>query len=157
MATFADARLGPSRKTRTQQGRAANLYAITPLPLVPYGPFGQDVGSVAKRPPVQRPLARQRVVLSHQVIAYYGRIRVSRALPPIYAFIQRIFPCQSYPGPSREVPQFTLPVFPSVPSSIPRLTGKVLLTVSSLPALAFASFTMARHPNIPRHPVPRGA
>ena len=109
-----------------------------------------------RTPPVQRPLARQRVVLSHQVIAYYGRIRVSRALPPIYVFIQRIFPCQSYPGSSREVPQFTLLVFPSVPTSIPRWTGKVLLTVSSLPALAFTSLAMFRHPNIPRNPIQRG-
>jgi len=55
-------------------------------------------GSVARTPPVQRPLARQRVVVSHRVIAYYGRIRVSQELPPIYVFIQRIFPFQSYPG-----------------------------------------------------------
>ena len=32
----------------------------------------------------------------------------------------------------------------------------MLLTVSSLPALAFASFAMSRHPNIPRNPVRRG-
>src|SRR5579863_7522953 len=114
------------------------------------------VGSVARTPPVQRPLARQRVVLSHQVIAYYGRMRVSRALPPIYVFIQRICPCQSHPGSSREVPQFTLLVFPSVPTSIPRWTRKVLLTVSSLPALAFTSLAMFRHPNIPRNPIQRG-
>src|SRR5579863_6935279 len=107
------------------------------------------VGSVARTPPVQRPLARQRVVLSHQVIAYYGRMRVSRALPPIYGFIQRICPCQSHPGSSREVPQFTLLIFPSVPSSIPRWIGKVHLTVSSPPALTFASFSMSRHPKYP--------
>jgi hypothetical protein len=59
-------------------------------------------------------------------------------------------------GSSREVPRFTLPVFPSVPTSIPRWTGKVLLTVSSLPALAFTSLAMFRHPNIPRNPIQRG-
>ena len=34
--------------------------------------------------PVQRPLARQWVLLSHRVIAYYGLIRNSRSLPPAY-------------------------------------------------------------------------
>ena len=34
--------------------------------------------------PVQRPLARQRVMLSRRVIAYYGLIRNSRPLPSIY-------------------------------------------------------------------------
>ena len=36
--------------------------------------------------------------MSRRVVAYYGRIRVSHELPPIYGFIQRISPFQSYPG-----------------------------------------------------------
>ena len=70
--------------------------------------------------------------------------------------MQPAFALRSALGWVREGPQFTLPVFPSVPSSIPRWTGKVLLTVSSLPALAFTSLAMLRHPNIPRNPIRRG-
>ena len=35
---------------------------------------------------IQRPLARQRVMLSRRVIAYYGLIRVSESLPATYEF-----------------------------------------------------------------------
>ena len=35
---------------------------------------------------VQRPLARQRVILSHRVFAYYGLMSPSRHLPPAYLF-----------------------------------------------------------------------
>ena len=35
---------------------------------------------------VQRPLARQRVMLSRRVIAYYGLIRPSESLPATYGF-----------------------------------------------------------------------
>src|SRR4030043_45379 len=35
---------------------------------------------------VQRPLARQRVMLSHRVFAYYGLMSPSRYLPPAYLF-----------------------------------------------------------------------
>ena len=36
--------------------------------------------------PVQRPLARRRVILSRRVIAYYGLIRASGPLPPVFLF-----------------------------------------------------------------------
>ena len=53
--------------------------------------------------PSRGPLARQRVLLSRQVNAYYDLIRDSRPLPPTY-----VFAVGSSLG--REVPQFTLPV-----------------------------------------------
>ncbi len=62
------------------------LYAVPVRPLRPCSHCWQFSGSSAIAPPVQRPLARQRVMLSHQVIAYYGLIRVSGLLPPTYAF-----------------------------------------------------------------------
>ena len=37
-------------------------------------------------PSIQRPLARQRVMLSRRVIAYYGLIRPSESLPATYGF-----------------------------------------------------------------------
>ena len=45
--------------------------------------------------PVQRPLARQRVIVSRRVIAYYGLIRASRSLRPIWAsgLFGRSLPC----------------------------------------------------------------
>ena len=36
--------------------------------------------------PIQRPLAGRRVMLSRQVIAYYGLIRDSESLPATYEF-----------------------------------------------------------------------
>ena len=36
--------------------------------------------------PIQRPLARRRVMLSRQVLAYYGLMSPSRYLPPAYLF-----------------------------------------------------------------------
>ena len=46
---------------------------------------GMVCGSSVTAPPVQRPLTRQRVMLSRQVNAYYGLIRDSGLLPPTYA------------------------------------------------------------------------
>ena len=42
--------------------------------------------------PVQRPLARQGVMLSPRVVAYYGLIRTSRGLPSTYGFVDRSLP-----------------------------------------------------------------
>ena len=67
-------------------------------------------GSSITAPPVQRPLARQRVMLSHRVIAYYGLIRDSGFHTPTYALSGALCgPTTSHRKP--EVPQFTLHVF----------------------------------------------
>jgi hypothetical protein len=50
--------------------------------------------------PVQRPLARQRVVLSRRVVAYYGLIRGSRPLPSAYDLRRRVFASRPRPGDS---------------------------------------------------------
>ncbi len=50
--------------------------------------------------PVQRPLARQQVVLSRRVVAYYGLIRGSRPLPPTYILRRRVFASRPRPGDS---------------------------------------------------------
>ena len=49
-------------------------------------------------------------------------------------------------GWSREAPQFAPRVALSVPSSVPRRTGRLHLAVASPPALAFAISASARHP-----------
>jgi hypothetical protein len=50
--------------------------------------------------PVQRPLARWRVMLSRRVNAYYGLIRGSRPLPPTYALRRPVFASRPRPGDS---------------------------------------------------------
>ena len=82
------------------------------------------------------------------VVAYYGRIRVSRNFRRLICIRTADLLPSVRPGLFREVPQFTLHVFLSVPSSIPRWIEKVHLTVSSLPTLAFARIAMSQHPKI---------
>ena len=50
--------------------------------------------------PVQRPLARQRVMLSRRVVAYYGLIRGSRSLPSTYGFRRWVFALRPRSGDS---------------------------------------------------------
>jgi len=73
------------------------LARLCPLAL-PLCGGGRGIGEQ----PVQRPLARQRVVLSRRVVAYYGLIRGSGPLSPTYAcsFRQRVFASRPRPGAS---------------------------------------------------------
>ena len=83
---------------RLQTGRQSRLFAFSaragtliaaPKPPGRRKPFPpHNVGAVLHHGgmPVQRPLARHRVVLSRQVIAYYGLIRGSGLLPAAYSF-----------------------------------------------------------------------
>jgi hypothetical protein len=80
-------------------GQPGSLYAVN-------GPVGLRLLSArtvsgwretAPDPAVQRPLARRRVILSRQVMAYYGLIRASRSLSPSYVLRRRVFACR--PGP----------------------------------------------------------
>ena len=91
---------------------------------------------------VQRPLARQRVVLSRQLKRYYGLIRASDALRPAYVFTGRSLPL----GRTPEGPQFKLRVCASVPFPVPRRI-RWPSTVVLPPVLAFARFAGARHPH----------
>jgi hypothetical protein len=97
--------------------------------------------------PVQRPLARLRVMLSRWVIAYYGLIRHSRPLRSIYELLRTAFALRSCLGWRRELPQFTLRDCPCVPPSVPRWTRRLLVVVASPPVLAFAQLAGARRPH----------
>ena len=85
------------------------LYRTPFLPhCVGYGP------ALSKALRVQRPLARRRVVVSRQVVAYYGLIRASASHPTAYG---------SSPAEhlrATEGPNFYLLVLVSVPSTLPR-------------------------------------
>ena len=130
------------------------LYAVPVRPSDPIAIAGILSGSsVVTAPPVQRSLARQRVLLSHRVIAYYGLIRDSNLLPLIYYLIQRVSVAQLLPTGRPEVPQFTLRVFTHLPHSVPRQTVRLLLTVTSSHILASAIFVLARHLLYPQNPV----
>jgi hypothetical protein len=100
--------------------------------------------------PVQRPLARRRVMLSRRVAAYYGLIRRSRTLRSIYGLIRTVLARRSCLGWLRELPQFTLRDCPCVPPSVPRWTGRLPVVVASPPVLAFAQLAQARRPR-PAH------
>lgn len=103
-----------------------------------------------KSNPVQRPLARPWVVLSHRVNAYYGLIRNSRPLPSIYGLIRwdtALRPCM---GLDREAPQFAPHIHSPVPPSVPRWTERLHPAVASSLMLAFTLFAQVRHPQF--HP-----
>ena len=56
--------------------------------------------AVPRDRPVQRPLARQRVMLSRRVVAYYGLIRGSGPLRPTCGFRRPVFASRPRPGDS---------------------------------------------------------
>ncbi len=143
---------GSPRRPSSSSARSY-LYAVPVRPSDPIAIAGSLSGSSVTAPPVQRPLARQRVMLSHRVIAYYGLIRDSGLLPLIYYLIQRVSVAQLLPTGRPELPQFTLRVFTHVPHSVPRQTVRLLVTVASSHILASAIFALARHPLFPQNPV----
>ena len=70
--------------------------------------------------PVQRALAPQRVMLSHQIIAYYSLMRASRPLPPVYGLSSRSLPYGLVWAGNEKVPNLSRSSVPIVPSSVPR-------------------------------------
>ena len=73
--------------------------------------------------PVQRSLAPQRVMLSHQIIAYYDLIRASLPLPPVYVLSSGSLPLGLLRAGKEKVPNLSCLSFPIVPSSVPRRLG----------------------------------
>ncbi len=70
--------------------------------------------------PVQRSLAPQRDRLSHRLITYYGLIRASLPLPPVYALSSGSLPIGRLRAGDEKVPNLSCLFFPIVPSSEPR-------------------------------------
>ncbi len=122
-----------------------NLYTVkVPAPF-PCGPSRACLtGTVCQDYPVQRPLARLRVMLSRRVIAYYGLIRDSRPSRRLIFFVQRVFALRPRMGWYRELPQFNPHICSTVPSAVPRRFERLHATVPSPLALAFASSAQAR-------------
>jgi len=130
-----------------------DLYGATVITLFSYGLCGMIYGGDCSDYPVQRPLARLWVMLSHGVLAYYGLIRDSRPSRCLIFFVQQVFALWPHFGWRREVPQFTLPIFSIVPPSVPRRSEQMHSTVTSLSTLAFALSARARL----THPIPAGS
>src|SRR2546427_130710 len=80
----------PSPTTRALSARPASAPGsptYTPSPTLhrtPVAQRGNNIGAPSQDAPVQRPLARQRVMLSRRVLAYYGLMGASQSRPPIY-------------------------------------------------------------------------
>jgi hypothetical protein len=77
-------KLDCSAATFTYPIPAATLYAANRPPPYPCVPCGQVVGAVSQDVPVQRPFALCAVLLSAQILRYYGLICASPGFPPIY-------------------------------------------------------------------------
>jgi hypothetical protein len=92
-------------------------------------------------------LARQKVMLSSRVIAYYGLIRNSR--PPFHQlmdYMMDLCPTALYGLVSRGSPICSAYLFPTVPSPVPRRSGWLPSAIPSPPVLAFATSAQARQP-----------
>ena len=121
------------------QYRAIKLRRRAQAQAVPYTPFMDN--------PVQRPLAHQRVMLSPQVIAYYGLIRNSQPLPSIYGLYDGSLPYGLVWAGIERLPNLLRVSLPSVPPSVPRRTRWLHMVVSSPSVVAFAISAQARHPH----------
>ncbi len=105
-----------------------------------------DLPSVRESNPVQRPLARQWVMLSHRVIAYYGLIRNSRPLPSIYELYDGSLPYGLVWAGIERLPNLLHVSLSTVPPSVPRRAGRLPMAVPSPSVIAFAESAPARHP-----------
>jgi hypothetical protein len=104
------------------------LYAATALATLDRGPYGLPlaepfgpIGAIAsdRGTSVQRPLARQRVMLSRRVLAYYGLIRASGSAAAVA--VHRLFtPEQLLWAAEPEGPHFTPLDYPAMPPPLPR-------------------------------------
>ena len=116
----------------------------------------EDLPSMRKNHPVQRPLAHQRVMLSHQVIAYYGLIRNSRPLPLIYELYSGSLPYGLVWAGTERLPNLLRMSVSTVPPSVPRRARRLLSVVPSPSVLAFTISAQVRHPQHPARRFSRG-
>ena len=96
--------------------------------------------------PVQRPLARRRVIVSRQVIAYYGLIRGSGLLPAAYGFPFRS-PGLCFTAKAQRFPNLSGVSF--CPCRLPYHGGRMASDCCSSIRSAFALFGWARRPRVP--------
>ena len=149
---FSPVRLQTGRRVRPSASHA--LYALLARVFCPVASSEACMtGPSDHWPPVQRPFARRRVMLSRPLNRYYGLICASRSSGRFMYYYARSLPN----GVGREGPHFPLRVCVNVPPSVPRRTGQVHLAVASLPVQAFAISAVARHPQTRTRRFPCGS
>jgi len=103
------------------RARHPALYAVARPPLVPpVALAGMQSEARSQGVPVQRPLARRRVLLSHQVVAYYGLICASRPPRHFMNYGDESLPDGLLWAGTERVPIFLCLSVLFVPSSVPR-------------------------------------
>ena len=140
---FSPVRLQTGRQVRPSASHA--LYALQATaahPMAPKGRCASWVGRLSSGPPVQRPFARQRVVLSRSLKRYYGLICASRSLPPIYCLRRRVFACRPAP---RGSPLYSTCVCQRAAFRTP--ADRAALAVPAPPIQAFVEFVTTQHPH----------
>jgi len=125
--------------TRTYIQSQSTFFSSVALP----GKFSEDR---LMDHPVQRPLAPRPVMLSGQILAYYGLIRNSQSTPSTYGLYDGSLPYGLVWAGIERLPNLLCISFLIVPPLVPRWTKKVPLTVASPLVLAFAISAQARHP-----------
>ena len=114
-------------RRRLIRGQKSVCPSLTFSPVWGQSPHCVGVGETASRTlPIQRPLARQRVVLSRRVVAYYGLIRDSESLSPTYGFRRRVFALRPRSGAS-----LLYSTCPSVPAVCRTPADRVVMAGSS--------------------------
>ena len=136
---------GSPRKS-SRERLSPHLYAALGRSSDPMAIAGMLTGRLSPPAPVQRPLARQRVILSRRVNAYYGLIRDSDLLPPIYALDGGSLCLTTDHRETRASPIYSACLYPRAVPPYPGGFARLLVIVTSSHMLAFAIFALARHP-----------
>jgi len=134
-----------------------NLYATKagkPCPCGPKACLTEPVTSTAH--PVQRPLARQALCCRSRSSLNMASSESVCPFQCLIFFVHRIFALRPRMGWNRQIPQFALRIYDSVPSSVPRRPCRVHLAVTSPTVIAFALFAQARQPHIHARRFSRG-
>ena len=120
-----------------------------PPSTVPLWPLRACIaGPLVRTFPVQRPLARQWVMLSLRVSAYYGLMCASRRLPPIYGLDGGPLPYGLIWAARERVPNLICLSVLFVPPSVPRRSETIA------PECCFIASTGLRHSRTGSAPAP---
>ena len=118
-------------------------------------PQGEAEEEAPKDNPVQRSLARHRVMLSRRVIAYYDLMCASHLHSATYGFA--VEPSNPVGREARGSTIYNRCVCSYVPFLKPRWTGRLHLAVTSPTVIALANSFVARHPHNHAHWFSRGS
>ena len=136
----------------------SNLYAPKAVPLCLCGPFGH-----VWRNRIPTAIQSRGPWLSKALCCRSGsslNMASSEAVCPsrrLISFVHRVFALRPRMGWDKQIPQFTLRICDSVPSSVPRRSCRVHSAVASSTVIAFALSAQARQPQIHARRFSRGS